>query len=233
MPCNTCSGLDVSHVLCVSARVSDCIVCLQKTETFLLQACSCCAITACTCCTFVKLTANENVLPAHLSMGPVSRQAATSIQVDTTAPLKRIDVEQSLYELKHFEFKLANPFPADCDFDITLSQRVEEPEAPPLDKKGRGGVRGSGKQGGAGKAAASAVYTSAPPAVRSMRRRSLSPATSASLGVVHACAMCCTEGAGRATCSLWDDRASLSVAGTHLSGRLWSQQGDRAAEAQR
>ena len=72
------------------------------------------------------------------------------MQVDTTAPLKRIDVESALYELKHFEFKLVNPFPADCDFDVSLTQRLEDLEAP-AEKKGRNAAGGTAlKSAGAG-----------------------------------------------------------------------------------
>jgi hypothetical protein len=42
-------------------------------------------------------------------------------QVNTNSPLKRVNVEKSLYELKQFEFMLSNPFPADCEFEVTLS----------------------------------------------------------------------------------------------------------------
>ena len=49
--------------------------------------------------------------------------------MDTTAPLQTITVEKSLYEMKQFEFKLLNPFPADCDFEVTLAQSSVDPEA--------------------------------------------------------------------------------------------------------
>ena len=56
-------------------------------------------------------------------------QRCVCAQVDTTAPLQTITVEKSLYEMKQFEFKLLNPFPADCDFEVTLAQSSVDPEA--------------------------------------------------------------------------------------------------------
>jgi hypothetical protein len=66
------------------------------------------------------------------------------VQVDTKAPLKRITVEKALYELKQFEFKLVNPFLADCDFEVTLLHApqnaldCQQGEAGAVNKRGKG-----------------------------------------------------------------------------------------------
>jgi hypothetical protein len=64
-------------------------------------------------CIFLKVSSAKR----QAEFGTCSRLA---LQVDTKAPLKRITVDKALYEMKQFEFKLLNPFPADCDFEITL-----------------------------------------------------------------------------------------------------------------
>ena len=64
----------------------------------------------------------------------IQNAALRVVQVNTKAPLKRVTVERALYEMKHFDFKLLNPFPADCDFDITLVHGPAQPAAPPADK---------------------------------------------------------------------------------------------------
>lgn len=82
-------------------------------------------------------------------------------QVNTRAPLKRINVDGPLYELQQFEFAVANPFPADGEFVITLLHEAAEPPAKkePDDKKGR-----KGRPSAMGKAAEDAAADAAPPA---------------------------------------------------------------------
>ncbi|MEW5300161.1 MAG: hypothetical protein WDW36_003110 [Sanguina aurantia] len=46
--------------------------------------------------------------------------------VNTRAPLKRVRTEGPLYDLQSFEFTVANPFPADGDFTVTLLHEPAE-----------------------------------------------------------------------------------------------------------
>ena len=55
--------------------------------------------------------------------------------VDTRSPLKRVKVEKALYELKQFEFSVTNPFPADCDFSISLLHETSDPNEDGGDKR--------------------------------------------------------------------------------------------------
>lgn len=65
--------------------------------------------------------------------------------VKTRSPLKRVKVEKALYEMKAFEFTLANPFPADCEFMISLVHEKAEP-AEAADEGGKGGAQKGGKR---------------------------------------------------------------------------------------
>lgn len=72
--------------------------------------------------------------------------------VKTRSPLKRVKVEKALYELKTFEFTLVNPFPAECEFVITLVHEKAEPPDTADDAQAKGT-----QKGGKGKKAAPAI----------------------------------------------------------------------------
>ncbi|KAK9828703.1 hypothetical protein WJX72_001600 [[Myrmecia] bisecta] len=79
-------------------------------------------------------------------------QAATLVfnlrsTVDCRGPLKRVRTEGPLYELVEFDVKVNNPFPADCDFVVTVVQsaadsldleRLREGEVRPVKEAVRG-----------------------------------------------------------------------------------------------
>ncbi|MEW5311269.1 MAG: hypothetical protein WDW38_002999 [Sanguina aurantia] len=70
-------------------------------------------------------------LPEESSRKDAGAHAATLVfllrsTVNTRAPLKRVRTEGPLYDLQSFEFTVANPFPADGDFTVTLLHEPAE-----------------------------------------------------------------------------------------------------------
>lgn len=52
-------------------------------------------------------------------------------QVNTRAPVRVVKVDSPQYDLKVFDFTIANPFPADCDFSVRLLHEPAQPKEPP------------------------------------------------------------------------------------------------------
>lgn len=61
--------------------------------------------------------------------------------VNTRAPLKRIRTEGPLYDLQSFDFTVANPFPADGDFTVTLLHEPAEAQLNTEVEVGKKGAR--------------------------------------------------------------------------------------------
>lgn len=54
--------------------------------------------------------------------------------MQTQSPLKVIKADKQLYELKQFEFTVANPFLADCEFVLSLQPQMATAEIDQFDK---------------------------------------------------------------------------------------------------
>ncbi|KAF6261116.1 hypothetical protein COO60DRAFT_1637017 [Scenedesmus sp. NREL 46B-D3] len=94
-----------------------------------------------------------------------SASAATLVfllrgQVDCRAPLRHVAVAAPLYQLALSELSVTNPFPADCDFSISIVQLPPELPAASAEKKTKGST-GAAPAANTSKSAAAAAAAAA------------------------------------------------------------------------
>ena len=96
-------------------------------------------------CAFVKDSnaAYAAIVPQDTHQSALWMSNASLVQVDTTAPLKTTTVEHPLYEMKAFELRVVNPFPEECDFEISLAQTCADATA----EDGAGAAKASKRLG--------------------------------------------------------------------------------------
>lgn len=90
------------------------------------------------CCASTSLPRDSRLV--LVSRKDAAVRAATLVfllqsRVDTRVPLRSLSTSTPLYEMQTVEVVVANPFPADCEFAVSLQQRWQPPQVP--DKAGK------------------------------------------------------------------------------------------------